>query len=552
MLQAEECIIEHPDSALAYLSSLEKEIKGEPKETQMYYYLLTIKAKDKLYIYHTSDSLIKVITQFYEDYGNNDKLMEAYYYMGSVYRDMNDAPRALKAFQDAIDVGKDSKRYDLLAQTYGQMATLFAYQGLYDESLKFSKHALDLYSCLKDQVKTAITIRNIARIYYAQEKQDSALYYYREAYEYVSKTNDQQIANSLLSELGCVYSDIGKIDSAKRMLQKAIKEKFDIENAILNLGILYKRTGELDSAQHYLNQIVKSTDIYKQRHAYIHLSQIEAEKKNYQIALEYAYQFIKLRDSINNITQTEAISKIQALYNYQHTEKENNELKLANENKRVQVYRLLFVIMMLITISLFSIVYIKKKKQRVIEKERELRRIKEEQYAQSIERIENNKKEITKLEMLLHKAEENDFVNKRIIQSQKEQLEHINHQVIAIRKEQSLLESTFEQSQIYLLFHKAGKNANIKITENEWTELQMAIDKTYHDFTNRLYALYPQLSLLELRICYLIKISMQVKEIAKLVNRSKPAISIARTRLYKKFHGTEGTVEMLDRFIINL
>lgn len=108
MIQAEECIIEHPDSALAYLSSLEKEIKGEPKETQMYYYLLTIKAKDKLYIYHTSDSLIKVITQFYEDYGNNDKLMEAYYYMGSVYRDMNDAPRALKAFQDAIDVGKDS------------------------------------------------------------------------------------------------------------------------------------------------------------------------------------------------------------------------------------------------------------------------------------------------------------------------------------------------------------------------------------------------------------------------------------------------------------
>ena len=52
MIQAEECIIEHPDSALAYLSSLEKEIKGEPKETQMYYYLLTIKATDKLYIYH--------------------------------------------------------------------------------------------------------------------------------------------------------------------------------------------------------------------------------------------------------------------------------------------------------------------------------------------------------------------------------------------------------------------------------------------------------------------------------------------------------------------
>lgn len=552
MLQAEECIVAYPDSALAYLTTLEKEIQKEPEETRMYYNLLITKAKDKAYIYHTSDSLMKITTAFYENYGDSDKLMEAYYYLGSVYRDMNDAPRALRAFQDAVDVGKGGKRYELLAQIYGQMGTLFAYQGLYDESLRSSKEALNLHFILKNQAKVAVALRNIARIYTTQEKQDSAKHYYNKAYKCVLKSSNNKMTNSLLSELGCIYYDFGENDSAKTMLQNAIKGDFDIENALLNLGLIYKEEGNIDSAQYYFHQTLKSTDIYKLRHAYLHLSQIENERKQYQKALAYAYKYINLRDSIETITQTEAINKIQALYNYQHTEKENHQLKLANENKKSQIYKLLFALAALTALSLFSMLYMKKKREKAIEKEKKRHQIKEEQYAQSLERIEDNKKKITELEQQLYKAAENDNLNKEIIKSQKEQLEHINRQVIAIRNEQSLLASTFEHSSIYILFHKTKNDDTIRITDNDWLTLQTEIDKTYHNFTDRLYILYPQLSLLELHICYLIKISMQVKDIAKLVNRSKPAISIARTRLYKKFHGTEGSVEMLDKFIINL
>ena len=61
----------------------------------MYYDLLDLKVNDKMYVRHTSDSLIKRITAFYEVYGDRDKLLESYYYMGRVYRDLNDAPEAL-------------------------------------------------------------------------------------------------------------------------------------------------------------------------------------------------------------------------------------------------------------------------------------------------------------------------------------------------------------------------------------------------------------------------------------------------------------------------
>ena len=109
MKQAESCMDAHPDSAFHLLSAYEDSINTLPEEAQMFYHLLTIQAKDKQYIVHTSNSLINSIVEFYERYGDKEKLMMAYYYQGSVYRDMNDAPRALKCFQKAIEINIPSQ-----------------------------------------------------------------------------------------------------------------------------------------------------------------------------------------------------------------------------------------------------------------------------------------------------------------------------------------------------------------------------------------------------------------------------------------------------------
>ena len=82
--RAESVMWEHPDSALLCLSSLDSSIMNEPENIRMYHALLKIKAKDKLYIPHKSDSLIKSIVQYYEDYGTPDQLMEAYYYLAYI------------------------------------------------------------------------------------------------------------------------------------------------------------------------------------------------------------------------------------------------------------------------------------------------------------------------------------------------------------------------------------------------------------------------------------------------------------------------------------
>ena len=139
-----------PDSALYYLSQLDSQMADEPEETRMYHRLLTLAAEDKLYVPHTSDSLIREIVRYYEGYGDSDKLMMAYYYQGSVWRDMNDAPRAIDCYHRALEAGRHTRCSGLLIPIYSQLGTLLAYQGVYDESLQATRTALALCRQYRD------------------------------------------------------------------------------------------------------------------------------------------------------------------------------------------------------------------------------------------------------------------------------------------------------------------------------------------------------------------------------------------------------------------
>lgn len=581
MRQAESCIVTHPDSALSYLSSLETSIKAEPEETRMYYALLTIKAKDKQYITHTSDSLIQIVTRFYEDYGDADKQMEAYYYMGSIYRDMADAPRAIKAFQQAIDARKGSNRYDILKRIYGQIGTLFAYQGLYEDALLAYKDSYRCYQKEKDEEGVAFALRNIARAYDSTNRQDSAICYYEKACRKAVDLEDKSAENDILGEFGCFCIRLNNFDLAKDILLKisSLEKK---ANALWGLGMIYQNASQEDSAKYYFHEALQYDNIYVKKSAYQALSKMNFLKGNYPAALDYAYKSQEQADSIKEITKTEAVSKVHSLYNYQHTEKENQKLARENEKKKIHIYQLILILVVIISIALWGTSWLRRKKEEAVEREKKLYQLKADQYANSLDSIEENKQTIKELEQKisqlkveqsaknleymetneqkvaelktsLSQAEsQTDSLKKVLAQSQKELLEASNRKIQASLNEKDLLVLAFKKSEIYLHFHSVHNNEELKITEEKWIELRAAIDSTYSNFTNQLYTLYPQLSKRELHICYLIKISMQVKDIARLVICSTPTVSACRIRLYRKIYGKEGTVEMMDNFILDL
>ena len=227
-----------PDSAARYLASLDSLVREEPERVRMYYALQKIKADDKCYVTHTTDSVIRAVVRYYTDAGDPDLLMETYYYLGSVYRDMGDAPRAVEAFQKVVDIGQESgsERYDLLGRSYEQIGYRLAYQGLYNEALEAYKKS---YNYNADRPKGKIyALRNIARMYNAINEVDSAICYYMRAYDGMRLSGDSSMKDNVLSELSAVYIRKKAYGKAKGVFN-LISNQDDV-NVYWGLGSIYR------------------------------------------------------------------------------------------------------------------------------------------------------------------------------------------------------------------------------------------------------------------------------------------------------------------------
>lgn len=558
--QAEHCLLQHPDSALIYLSTLDSTIQQEPEETQMYYALLKTKAMDKDNIDHTSDSLMTKVVRFYESYGDKNKLIEAYFYLGSVYRDMRDVPRALVAFQKAAEVGENSQEYEIIGQIYSQMGMLLAFQSLYEDALDVYKKSYIFYLNKKNDLGLIYALRDQGRMYNSLRRKDSTKYYYQAAYRKALELNNQQLINTISKEFGNVYLDLGEPDSARTIFFKMPKLNDDAIY-LKGLGSIFQLNSERDSAQFYFLEALKSGK--KEQNLYLisdvnkALGEIEAQKGNYHAASDYFQIAFYWTDSIKERTRTEATGKINALYNYKRTEKKNQQLLLENEHRTNQIYLLIIGVLVIIGVTSACINYIIKQKRIAEEQAKRLSILKDEQYKNSQAYIRENEKKIAELVYLLQQKDgENDELQQDIksLQSQIASLVAANKKVKMILKEKECLTSSLKSSAIYQLFHQAvhQKEKYKSITEESWNELQQIIDATCNNFTENMYRLCPKISEHELRICYLIKIEIQNKDIANFLCHTASAISNSRLRLSQKIYGKKGKAEMLNKLILDL
>jgi len=207
-----------PDSAIALLSQLESEMLKADKTTRMYYQLLCIKASDKAYITHTSDSLIQEVLQYYIRKNDRHHLPEAYYYAGRVCRDLGDAPQALDYFQKAIEYLTDGfEDIKLKNKIYAQMGTLYSYQRMHNEALLCYKKSLACDKALSDTIGMVLSLRDIAGEYWGLQKKDSVEYYYRKAYHLAKISNKEDLVTMLSNQIAGFYAEMADYVQAKNI-----------------------------------------------------------------------------------------------------------------------------------------------------------------------------------------------------------------------------------------------------------------------------------------------------------------------------------------------
>lgn len=564
MQLADSLVNYNPDSATILLEHLKERITSEPKNTQMYYWLLTIKAKDKTYITHTSDSLIKTVVEYYEDKKDKKRLPEAYYYAGRVYRDLGDAPQALDYLQKAMETLKESTDYELTSLIQSQMGMLFLYQHIFDKSLDAFKKAHHYAELSKDSASLVFTLRDIGRAFTGMSNADSTLYYYIKAEQIAREINNTYLISIINQEVTNIYTQLGDYTKAQDAIQASLCDTKRYKPADYTVfANLYYETGKIDSAQYYYTKLLSIGNYSHKQGAYKGLAQIARQQGKYAEALNYIDKYLTYTDSIQKQINAEAVQKVNALYNYQLREKENNRLTQTTQKQEVWLIILTTgILFILIIILAVSIIHHQRKKQKAIEVERQQEKLKEiadEQYHNSRQYIAENEKRIEVLKEKAKNAEnQKNKMEKELQEAETVLLELTNKVIETKEKIQNLSESALKESQIYKDFHHVAGMPNsekisqkTKISQEDWKELITIIDQTYNNFTWRLQSLYPQISEQELRICLLLKISIPPKSIAMLTAHSRQSISSSRKKLYETTHNQEGKPKMWDDFISN-
>lgn len=548
---ADSLIHNNPDSAVILLEELKRSMAFEPQATQMYYQLLTIKAKDKAYITHTSDSLIKTVVKYYEERKDRERLPETYYYAGRVYRDLGDAPQALEYLQKAIESTKDCTDYRLISRIYSQTGTLYLYQDTYDQALEVFRKAYQYCLSDKDSIGMVYSLRDIGRTFTTLNCADSALYYYKGALKYAEQIHNNHLVGVVQAELSGLYIQLEMYPEAFTAIQCSNKyiKGHNIAPFYAILADYYYYTNQLDSATFYYTQTASFDDLYQKQGSYKGLGNIARKKGQYKEAMEYFDKYLIYTDSIKDITNTETIRKMQSLYNYQLKEKENSKLQRQAANYKLWNILLIFSLLSLVFLFIAYHQFRKKKEQQQLVKQERIKQIQKERYAQSNTYLEKNKEQIKEVELSLHKAEiEKDQLRQDLLKAQKSLIEKTNEQITATQRVQKQSELALKHSDIYKKFHFAVQGSDEKIGNDDWKELMCAVDEAYNQFTTRLLELYP-MKTIEIQVCVLIKIGLSPAQIAFITIRSRQAISSIRKRLYSKVMGKDGTPEQWDNFI---
>lgn len=523
LLEVEKIIEEQPDSALSILNKVENINQLSEKDHATYCLLLT-QAQDLNYITHTSDSLIKIAATYFEKSNDKHKASLSYYYMGRVNTDLHDALKAQEFYLKALEIGEKTKDYHLLAKICNNLGTLYNYQDIYDLALPMQKKALYYINMeqKQDTVNMSYILRNTARTFTLMNLEDSAVIYHKQALKYSRPYN----ISSILVDLGNIYIYKNEYVEAKKYIDLAQNSTTILKTLYpiyLSKGKLLSAMGQLDSAKYYLTQCSQSSNIYTQAGSLYHLAQVALKENDLNNYVKYTETYSTLRDSITKHSHFENIRIAQSMFNYQRIAKEKDQFEKKAAQRMIFIYQVIIIFFLTIAIFIFIFKREKIKKKRLTE-------LKEEQYKRSQQYIENNNKQIFQLTETLHsKQEEMSEVERQLYEARKLMLEMENRQIFEKQGTILLLEKDFHNSSIYIRIHRED---DIQLSPSEWEELHQLIDATYPDFTNRLIRLYPQISIEEIHICYLVKMQLSIKKIAFIMHITSSGVSQCRRRLY--------------------
>lgn len=290
-----------PRRALAMLDSIRPKINAADKADRNYYDLLRIKTEDKLYVAHTTDTLMLRLLDYYENEGDKRLLPMAYYYAGRVYNDMNDDTRALPYFQKTIELADTAS--PLRYKAYSQMGYIFLYQGLYYKGLKAFRHSYLYNKKIENKKSQAYSLCGMAYCYQRVKNESQAAECFEQALNLSKEANDSLLETDILAQIAKHYykqSEYGKaLMYANRALSRV--NRINARAVLVIVAKIYDKVGRTDEAVDLYEKVYDLDNVYAKYGASKWLGHYYLRKNDLIRAAYFFDKYETYSDSVRNI-----------------------------------------------------------------------------------------------------------------------------------------------------------------------------------------------------------------------------------------------------------
>lgn len=497
-----------PDSALLLLESIESPESLSEKEYARYG-LLLVKAHKFNKISISDDAFITYIIDYYEKHPEDD-LGRAYFYAGQVFEEQGNIEEAesyyLKSF---LFEGENTLK--LKAYSAYFLADLFEnHKKDYKKAISYYEQALTYFKKNNLAFREERILKLIGDCYVKDQQLPKAIEKYKMAIANVPKDS-----TTLLSG---IYNDIAKVlVSLEKYPEAILAIDLGIEAAVLSKdlaisyvikGDVFEKLGMRDSALFYNNKAIhyaKDTEDYDMLHsAYNSIYTIALETNNWELALDNYRNFNEVTEIMGRKQKYDDIKYLERKIDFE----KNRSLYFQN---RLKVLTIIFLIFLIGCVIPLAFAYYRNKKKKYIE-------------------------------AINQRLEAKQEVIRSVMKGRSQNVELYRKMVVLSISPQKNKYSAFLHNANKILY---GEDSPF---EFDWEYTLSLINETYDNYAKRLYENYPDFTVLEIKICVLLKIGFSLTEIADITGKSMHTIYKYSSNIRKKAGIPENanTVEFLD------
>lgn len=501
-----------PLKAILRLDSIKPLFEEESEYARNKMSLLDIRLHDKAFIAHTNDSTIKAVCRFFENQGSAIDKQEAYYYMGSVYRDLNDYPNAVTYFLKSIKLAEDKTVIDnaLLENACSQLSHLYHMQFNYAEALDVALKGLHIAE--KSRTADERTYMGVASSYYEINDMLNCLLFCNKAISIIENKGIKKENADIVSRAMSLYAAAGCHEDSKKCLNllNSLKENERPRNYLASLAKYCTRYVSKDSAAIIVERIFEKTgDIQELYDVSKWLTGYYSNKGDYENATKYAMYFIRVNKTLIENRKFEHTTNAKNIFRYQRDKEE--ELRIIKQGRKDRYYLILGISVSLILLLAGAVIYYRRKKmllEIILNKENDIKHVKSVVRDKEQELVSLNLKNESLSEQLEHAKDE--F---KMLVSQNRELTKL-----------SLMNNVPDDAKDIIEKARRTSKGKYRLDDDEWKELLGAIDRMFPEFTYEVQSKFKKISEPVLRVCYLRKIGLSAPEIVNLTDYPRQTV----------------------------